>query len=249
MACVDSIREMNIPEDVYVAGVEAEGVATLAAPGEILYLNGPGASALKPGSVQRVVRREGRVRDKRTDTALGVYYKDIGTIRVEAVEGGEAIARVMQSCHGMLKGDVVIPETPRSAVVFEGALSSDAMLVPNGLSSSIVLGKDDAKQLAAGHFCFISVGKRDGVQPGDRFTIYRPHPSFDAKDGDALRLGVDQSYSVGSRHQMNLKLHQRSLPARVLGDLVIVESGEKVSTARIINSYSEILPGDRVVKR
>jgi len=250
MACVGSIQEQRVPVDVYIAGVESEGVTTFATPGEILYLNGSGVSFLKPGSTQRVIRPEGKVRDGRTDAAVGIYYKDIGTIRIESVDQESATARVLLSCEGMLKGDLVIPGAPKSAVEFNGELSRDVTPVPRGLSSSILLARDDARQLAAGHFCFIPVGTRDGVKPGDRFTIFRPAPSFNPRDMATAGSGADLSYSrTRDRFHMESKLHARTIPPRVLGDIVIVEAGEGISTGKIINSLSEIVPGDRVVKR
>ena len=202
MACVGSIQEQRVPVDVYIAGVESEGVTTFATPGEILYLNGSGVSFLKPGSTQRVIRPEGKVRDGRTDAAVGIYYKDIGTIRIESVDQESATARVFLSCEGMLKGDLVIPGAPKSAVEFNGELSRDVTPVPRGLSSSILLARDDARQLAAGHFCFIPVGTRDGVKPGDRFTIFRPAPSFNPRDmataGSGADLSANLKYSIAA---------------------------------------------------
>jgi len=60
MVCVGSIQSATLPLDIYVAGVEMEGTATLAAEGQVLYLNGPNVSSLKPGTIQRVVRPEGK---------------------------------------------------------------------------------------------------------------------------------------------------------------------------------------------
>jgi hypothetical protein len=50
-------------------------------------------------------------------------------------------------------------------------------------------------------------------------------------------------------HKLDSMLGNRSLPPKVLGDIVIVEVGEGISTGKIINSMSEIHPGDLVVKQ
>ena len=253
MACVGSIQEMTVPEDVYVSGVEGEGIETIATPGQILYLDGPGVAQLKVGTVQRVVRPEGKVRDPRTRTALGTYYKDVGTVQIEAVYEESATARVLLSCEGMLKGDAVIPSEPRVAVEFNGALSNDVTPVPRGASSWILLAKDDLRALGAGNICFIGLGRRDGVKAGDRFTVFREHPSFNSQDMETVGTDTESSYSpvrgIIYRFRMNSKLRDRQLPPKILGDIVIVEAGERVSTGKIINSMSEIMPGDPVVKR
>ncbi len=160
MACVGSIQETTVPQDIYIAGLEDEGTATMALPGQILYLNGPRDSSLKSGTVQRVVRPEGRLSDPWTKAKLGTYYKDIGTVQIEAVERESATARVILSCQGILKGDLVIPNLPKPVIEFSGSMSNALTSIPRGLSSSILFAKDDMRELSAGQFCFIQLGTR-----------------------------------------------------------------------------------------
>ena len=182
--------------DMYVAAVEMEGTATLAVQGQILYLNGPKVSSLKPGTIQRVVRPEGKVRDPLTGNGLGFYYMDIGTIRIETVEQDKATARIHASCNGMLKGDIVLPYAPKPTVEFSGEPSSDTTVLPDhGLVSSILLGKDDARELGSGSICFLGLGGRDGIKPGDRFTVFRSYPEFNARDMDTVGTKSNMSYS------------------------------------------------------
>lgn len=253
MACVGSVQEMNIPEDVFIAGVDDEGTTAFGSPGQILYLNGPGVSFLKTGTVQRVIRPEGRVRDPITTEKLGTYYKDIGTVRIEAVDQESATARILLTCEGMLKGDIVIPNVQKPIVEFNGSLSNALTPLRGGLAGPILLGKHDAREMAVGQFCFIQLGQRDGVKLGDRFVVFRPNPAYNAQDMDALGSATDALYSpvrggfFGSK--LDSMLRDRTLPPKVLGDIVIVEVGEGISAGKIINSMSEIHPGDLVVKR
>jgi hypothetical protein len=253
MACVGSIQEMKVPEDVYVAGVEGEGIATYVTPGRILFLNGPGVSFLKTGSVQKVVRPEGKVRDPLTQKELGTYFRDVGTVRIETVDQESATARVVMSCEGMLKGDLIISNSPKPIVEFNGTPSNPFTALPHGLSSSILFAKNDARNLAAGQFCFIQAGKRDGVKPGDRFIVFRPYPPFNQQDMANAETAADSTYSsIGSSfsgYRMDSILRERTIPPKILGDIVIVEVGEAISTGKIVNSMSEINPGDLVVRR
>ena len=253
MACVGSVQEMNVPENVYVAGVEDEGTMTFGSPGQALYLNGPGISLLKTGSVLRVVRPEGKVRDPLSGNKLGTYYKDIGTVRIEAVDHESATALIMSICEGMLKGDLVVPKVQSPVVEFNGDMSNALTHIQGGLTGSIVLGKDDSRQMAVGQFCFIQLGRRDGVKPGDRFVIFRPYPGFNSQDLEVAGGATNALYSsvrgVLYRYKMESMFRNRTLPPKVLGDIVIVETGEGVSTGKIINSLSEINPGDLVVKQ
>jgi hypothetical protein len=44
-------------------------------------------------------------------------------------------------------------------------------------------------------------------------------------------------------------LHNRVVPSHVLGDVVVVQAGDRVSAGKVVNSLSEIHLGDLVVKR
>jgi hypothetical protein len=254
MACVGSIQDATLPLDIYVAGVEMEGTATLAVQGQVIYLNGPKVSSLKPGTVQRVIRPEGKVRDPLTGNHLGSYYLDVGSIRIEAVEPEKAKATVQISCNGILKGDLVVPYVPKPAVEFSGEMSNGLTSLPdNGLVSSILLGKDDVKELGSGSICFLGLGHRDGIKPGDRFIIFRPSPDFNSRDLDTWGKGKNRSYSPlqGIAYRFKLKglLRARKVSPQILGDIVVVETGETISTGKVVNSLSEIHLGDLIVKR
>jgi hypothetical protein len=254
MACVGSIQKSTVPMDLYIAGVEQEGTVTLAEQGQVVYLNGPRVPHLKAGMIQKVIRPEGKVHDPSTGTRLGIYYLDIGTVQIEAVYQGSAAARVLLSCQGMLKGDLVIPDTPKPGVEFSGTLSNDLTSLPkDGLVSTILLGKSGTRELGAGDFCFIGLGGHDGVKVGDRFTVFRSYPAFNPQDMTSSGEGTNAAYSrmggLEYRDKMEGLLHKRILPPQILGDIIVVEVGDGVSAGKIINSLLEIHPGDSIVKR
>jgi hypothetical protein len=255
LACAGSMQSAQLPLDVYIAGVEMEGMATLATQGQVLYLNGPQVSSLKAGTIQRVVRPEGKIRDPLTGDPLGFYYTDIGTVRIETVEQDKATASVLLSCHGMIKGDVVIPNVPRTAIEFKGTPSNELTALPgHGLVGSILFAKEDAKEMGSGQFCFVGLGGRDGIKTGDRLTVFRTHPPFDSKDMAVAEMGgSDTTYprmnSWGYRHQMESLLRSRKLPPRIMGDIIVVDVKDGISMGKITNSLSEIHIGDFVVKR
>ncbi len=253
MACVGSVRNMTTPLDLYIAGVEQEGMLTYATQGQIVYLNGPRVSSLKTGMIQRVIRPEGKVHDPATQTKLGFYYRDIGRIQIETVTQEGAAARVLLSCMGMLKGDLVIPDAPKQALEFSGNFSNDlTALPPDGLASTILLGKDDSQELAAGQFCFIGLGVNDGIKAGDRFIVFRPYPGFNSQDMTSGGEGINSTYSrmgnLAYRSKVNELLHNRTLPPQILGDIIVVEPGDGVSAGKIVNSLFVMHPGDFVVK-
>jgi hypothetical protein len=254
MNCLGFIRESLLPVDVYIAGTGEEGVTALASESNLISLNGPGLPTLRVGESYKIIRPEGRVRDQITYDEIGFYYKELGTIRIEAARADYAIASVLSSCNPMLKGDLVVPLVARPDVKFSGQPSNKLTPYPaDGLSSTIILGKDDVQELAVGNICFIGSGAQQGVKIGDRFTIYRAQPPFNSLDLAADGASSARTYEklIAGKADKNLPemLTNRNLPPRVLGDLVILDVGETTSTAKIINSISEIHLGDVAVRR
>jgi hypothetical protein len=273
LKCLGFIHETLYPLDILVSGTEQEGLATFLMEGSIVHLNGPGLKSSKAGDSFRVVRTEAKIRDRLTQKFTGYYYKELGTIKIDSLRGEAATGTVVTNCDTIFKGDFLLPLAEKATVKFTGEQANRQTAYPQeGLASSIVLGRNDLRELAAGHFCFIGIGTRDGVKIGDRFTIYRVQPPFDPKDlivnSSYVRSGVEDIQAAGNkvggvqtptqydgmqsgryRGEIIQKLKDRSIAHRVMGDLIVVEAGETTSATKIINSRFEIHLGDVVVRR
>jgi hypothetical protein len=251
-ACVGFINETTLPPNVYVVGTEEEEVHILASQGSLVYLNGPGVSALTRSESYRIVRAEGEIKDPSRKQAAGIYYKQIGIARLESPGSDVATAIVTTACHPVARGDLIVPLKPISSVSYKGKLADRATPFEAGPTSTILLGQDDMHILGTGHHCFIGLGSAAGVKPGDHFTVYRPQPPFDAFYITAPRSSY-AAYGAVEGGDYNSRIAQliqeRKLPPRALGDAVVVEAGSQMSTVKIINALYEIRPGDIVVKR
>ncbi|NWG12270.1 MAG: hypothetical protein HXY20_01910 [Acidobacteria bacterium] len=253
-ACLGFIDRSLLPMDVYVAGTEFEGLSTLAEQAELIYLNGPGLGSLRAGGTYLVVRPEGYVNHPWTKAPVGIYYRELGTIRIERTGPAAAAALVMASCRPIMKGDRVIPMREQPSVPVKAESSDRLATAPEGaLASAVVLGLDDRRELGAGDVCFIGVGTRDGVRPGDRFTVYRPQPPFSPQDLSVAGSEKARTYrkvlSGLHRREVSNMLRARSLPDRMMGDLVILRASETTAVAKVVNSRAEIHIGDKAVRR
>jgi hypothetical protein len=254
MSCVGFIIDAPIPMNLYVSGTEEDEINNYSHTGQILYVNGPGAPGLKVGGLYSVVRPEGKLKEHVTGGAVGVYHKELGTVRIEATRSDGATASVVYSCGVILKGDLLVPASTKPPVKFDGKPSDHLTpFNPQGLQSTIVIGKDGIQEMGAGDFCFFALGSRDGVKPGDRFTIYRPQPPFDPRhlevDGSMAGLSYKRVRGWSYRQALVAALKNRSVPPRVMGDLVVVDVTETAAAAKIVNSLAEVHVGDVVVRR
>ncbi len=254
MNCVGFIRNSQLAAEVFVAGTNEEGTTALAVEGHLVYLNGPGLSTLRASGIYRVVRPEGALQDRGTREEMGTYFRSLATVRIERVDAESAAAVVLSTCQPIAKGDLVVPALEPGPVEFKGELSNRLTAFPaEGLSSVIILGEADLHQMATGNFCFIKVGTRDGVKPGDRFTVYRLPPPFQNRDllvnGDGWKQSYRKVKVASYDPRLIAMLRERNLPPRPIGDIVVVEAGETSAAARVVNSLVEIELGDVVVRR
>lgn len=254
LQCLGFIHESLLPVDLFVAGTEQEGLATVVLEGSLVHLGGSGLVTANAGDVFKIVRAEGKVHDRLTLDLLGIYYKELGTVRIESRGAGGAVGTVLTSCDAIYKGDVLVPAGPKATVKFTGEKSNRLSPYPeDGLASSILLGKNDRREMGEGDVCFIGLGTRDGVKAGDRFTIYRVQPPFDPKDliVNAAQIGTTYEGLHTSRYrgEMVQTLKDRKIAHLVVGDIVVLEAQNTTAAAKIIHSRLEVRPGDIVVRR
>jgi hypothetical protein len=251
--CIGFISESTLPLNVYIAGTEEEGLRALATLGSLVYLNGPGVSALKKSENYSIVRPEGDLQDPYGNRLFGTYYRQLGAIRIENPGTDAATGIITTICRPIAKGDILLPIKTIAPVTYKGKLTDRSTPFEEGLTSTLLLGQDDLKMLGTGQFGFIGLGSAEGVQPGDHFIVYRPQPSFDPIFLHSTGAGNYASYQRVEGGQYNHRLakllENRKLPPRPMGDLIVVDTGNHTATVKIINSLYEIFPGDIVVKR
>jgi hypothetical protein len=253
LKCLGFIHETELPPELIVSGTQEEGRMTVASEGTLIYVSGSGIASTKVGESLQVVRIQGKVREPHTRASLGVYYREVGSARIEALRGESAIARVTMGCDVIYKGDLLLRMSDIHLVP-QPAVVSNILNPPSttGVSTSIVLGKDDSYSMAAGDICFIGLGKAAGIKAGDRFTIYRVQPRFDSKDLIANHAHSNTSFEKVSGREMaklSKTLSERKLPHQVLGDLVVLNVSCTTSSAMIVSSQREVLLGDLVIRQ
>ena len=206
----------------------------------------------KSGTAYRVMRPEGRVRAPKAKSRSGIYYKDIGTIQIESVQSKSATARVLFSCQGMMvKGDLVVPSTQRPVVEYAGNKSSDSLPSRGPFQlDSVCKGRcaaDGCRRLL-----LYSTGPARRGETGRPFCCFPCTASTTRKIWlfwETPSIQATRRSATAYRYRQDSMLYGRTLPPKVLGDIVIVEAGDGLSTGKIINSLSEIHRGDTVVKK
>lgn len=202
---------------------------------DLVFINKGTADGISNGMELMAVSGQGELSHPINGNGLGDLYLMLGRVRVTCTYEKTAMCTIVQACFPMELGTVLIPwkEVP----VPIGKFTPTAQCTPpTGRSVGwIVRAQDDLVGLTEGHNVLIDLGSRDGVVPGDIFTIYRE----DLSRGRVIESSSFASTSYGAGAVPGL-------PRWVLGNLVVVLAHEKTSTARILDSSEDITIGDRV---
>jgi hypothetical protein len=145
---------------------EAKGVY---APWHRLVVNGGSEDGLKAGQeyfVRRVVRpREPLKRGEKELHAITTA----GWIRIDETQARRSIASVVHECDGISPGDYLEPFS----------VPSVPTPLPEGKADfaepgHVLFGAERQTIGGSGSMVLIDQGSKHGIQPGQRFTIYRP---------------------------------------------------------------------------
>jgi hypothetical protein len=160
---------------------------------------------------------------KQGDKVFGAYVTVLGTLEVVSVKDKKRARGVIISANMEIeRGALVGPLVKGYKTVPPVAPKVDAQGTVVGL-----LTRDQL--IGDGEVVFISLGKSSGVAVGNRMTVVRR--------GDALPETM--SSEVGR--------DDRRFPARALGEIVVVEVGEKMSVGLVTLSVQEMSVGDLVM--
>lgn len=192
-----------------IAG-SAERLKGLYAPGEVVTVSAGSGSGVQPGQ-QYVIRRV--VSDRFIEPMKGFHPISVhtaGWLRIEDVQPNTATARIVYACDGVQQGDYLEPFA--SPVVPAAAAEGR----PNYARPARVILGDERRQMGVpGQFMIVDRGAEQGLEPGQRLTLFRIAAGQPQPIGSATALVVGPSTSV-------FRIDS-SMDAVSVGDLVAVQ--------------------------
>lgn len=259
--CTGFISELSPRADLKIIGAERESTRRYFAQGDIVFLNKGRAAGVYPGALYYVIRPLGKFRHPFNEKKkLGYYVRELGMLRVIEVQEKTATAEITVSCDTMTFGDALRPYE-----LYEGpAEQGGRPLNRFGEGSAdtvgqIVLAPGFHEFLAENRIVHIDLGNRQGIQAGDRFTIFRKigssenilpyrddrtsqnrHRGF----GSDRYRGGDLSIDAVSEKPTDVFATRPEIPRKVLGELVVLKVENTAAVAMITRSLSEINIGD-----
>ncbi|HJQ68164.1 MAG TPA: hypothetical protein VKA70_04295 [Blastocatellia bacterium] len=259
--CTGYISEAEPRLDLQVVGGDKENQQNAFAQGDVVFLNKGRKAGVQPGAVYYILRPLGEFKHPFKKTRLGHFVRELGMLRVFEVQDYTATAEITVSCDSVELGDVLKPYEQKV-----GPEARDARPLPRyGEGSNtmtkgqIVMSPTFREYLAANHVVYIDLGTRQGVRPGDYFTIYRKinsregvakMPDYDVVNGHDAGYGSrrwkggEYASSATRESRDKVKRERPEIPRKVLGELIVLKVNRTAAVALITRTVAEVNIGD-----
>jgi hypothetical protein len=182
--------------------------------GDLVYIRPNEDTSFIPGNKFTVYRTLKPLRDRRTNSYIGVQHYLTGIVEIIKIEPKFAVARVVQSFRSIKVNDQLIPYVKRSPKIILTESKKE-------LTGKIIESEEHASIIGDNTVAFIDKGNIDGVKSGQRYSMfYRGKKRLDPKTkGDVYLTPVD------------------------FGTLIVLHAEETTSTVLIMSAEKSIYPG------
>lgn len=219
-----------------VIGAENVAEQTDFTTSDLLYINTGYESGLKVGDEFWLVTREQTIVHPTTGKDLGRFYQYRGRAVVDHIEVRTASVRVTNACTDIPMGTFLKPFEPIPIPLARKSAPAVAGDPPSGKARGrIVFTRDGIVAVGADHTVIVDLGMAHGVEPGDFLTIYR------------YAAGVEYGIRpVGAYWVVVPPKEGVVVPRTYLGEIGVLEVGDRWAIGRVTDSYRMIGVGDEV---
>jgi len=213
------VEKSDLEKSIVVDGaVDEKDLLTI---GDSIYLSYPANNPPKVGQRYSIYKPDNSV--KHAGKEQGAYVRVLGTVRIETVkQDKKARGVIVEANQEIERGARVGPLVKTFKNVPPVAAKVDAQ------GNIVAMLKHD-QLIGQGEVVFVDLGKGSGIEVGNRMFVVRRGDAKPKQSKDTV--GQDD----------------RSFPARSLGQIVIVEVGDKISIGLVTLSVQEMAVGDIVM--
>jgi hypothetical protein len=182
------------------------------------------AAPVKKGESYLVYKAERPIRHPRTNELLGYQSTVLGTARVTAVEGDVASLTIVNALYPIERGALLGPWSERA---FRAVKRKPNQVALQGFI--VATQYDVVTEIGEHHLVFVDKGRSSGVEIGNVFTVVRSGDPYGKSSTGPLR--------------------EPGFPKEDMGDLLVIDAQDAVSTALVTRSLHELAVGDEVEMR
>jgi hypothetical protein len=203
---------------------------------DLLYVNAGYDRGLKVGDEFWIVTPEDILVHPTTGKDMGRFYQYRGRAVVDSTEGRTATIRVTNACTDIPMGSFLKPFEPIPIPLARKTAPAVAGDPPSGKSKGrIVSTRDGVVLVGADQTVIVDLGMADGVEPGDFLTVFRyaAGREYGIRPVGAYWVNVPPPPGV-------------DVPRTYLGEIAILQVGDRWAIGRVTDSYRMISVGDEV---
>ena len=219
-----------------ISGAENLAEQTDFTTSDLLYVNAGYDRGFKVGDEFWVITPEQMVVHPTTGKDLGRFYQYRGRGVLDSVEGRTATFRVTNACTDIPLGSFLKPFEPIPIPLARKTPPAMPGDPPSGKAKGrIVSTRDGIVAVGADHTVIVDLGMADGIEPGDFLTIFR------------YAAGREYGIRPVGAYWVNLPPPPGVvIPRTYLGEIGILEVGDRWAIGRVTDSYRLIEVGDEV---
>ena len=263
--CAGYIRATQPTGLAKIIGAEEENRVVRLGQGDVVYLNAGRSQNIRPDMLFSITRPMGKFRSPYQRSGgkdLGVFVREVGVLRILAVQGQTATARIVVSCSDVQLGDLLVAFAARRAPETNISQPLPRYQPTSGQKPGrIVLQREQHENIGPRDVVYVDLGTENGVKTGDKFTIFRNQPDdgniFNFNDDDIVlrQSGGYESdkfkggkFSNGHPYEARQKVKntRSAIPPKIVGELIVVAVEGKSATAIVTRTTQEVHTGDRI---
>ena len=186
---------------------------------DTVYTDIGSSHGAREGKKYTILRKSSMVKHPVTNDELGFRVYSMGSLQLTHVTELNSRGIISQSFKEIEPGDLLVPYQQIKRKVISLKMTG------RPLKGYIVESASGANAIAAGDVVYLDLGRQQGVEPGNMLYIIR-------------KVAIEK---------MIVERYVGELPSEVVGALVVVESGNRTSTAIVVKSIDAIFKGNEVL--
>ena len=173
--------------------------------------------------------------------AMGIFYHDIGQLKVVNVQPNVSTAEITFSCGFLQRGDLIRPWQERPSPPYKSAEKFDIFAPVSGKSvGMLVFGKDFGQVYGKFNTVYVNLGTNQGVNVGDYMRVFR----YQGNAGQTVPSFDNYQYKMYGFGSTPTAYKWNDLPRDVIGEGIVLNVSPNSSTLFITVSRYDMYAGD-----
>ena len=255
--CSGIVSTANVPTQTYVITGEESNARLAYTLGDTIYINKGSDEGAKVGDEYSLIRDEKDPSPvewtKWQDSIfnrMGTLWVDLGRAKIVQVLPKSSIAVIDHMCETVQRGDIAVPFEQLPSLTLKPTAQYQRFAPPDGKSLAMVItGKYFRNEVGNNDIVYVNLGNSQGVHVGDYFRIFRYTGTQHENVYQTPRYAFDQQFANGPGHGFGAvsdKYDWSNTPREVLGEGIVLRTGQNASTVLITFAAHEIYSGDYV---